>query len=178
MERRFNEAVKSGEVEAVMEILMKNPDLVVNSDQGDYGWTALHVASQSGPDSIVSILLAHPAIDVNRKLYGGYTPYYIACANESASCVRLLKDSRVKVNEPDNGGYTPLRLAAYRGHLDGHVVDCLWKGDGSRGTRVRQYGCHLGGKKPNEIFLGEQERLFDEREALFRSGDPAGEIQE
>jgi len=170
MERRFNEAVKSGEVEAVMEILMKNPDLVVNSDQGDYGWTALHVASQSGPDSIVSILLAHPAIDVNRKLYGGYTPYYIACANESASCVRLLKDSRVKVNEPDNGGYTPLRLAAYRGHLD---VVMWWIASG----REMDLG-EPGYDNTDAIWAGEQERLFDEREALFRSGVPAGEIQE
>jgi len=30
----------------------------------------------------------------------------------------MLKDSRVKVNEPTNHGYTPLRQAAYYGHLD------------------------------------------------------------
>jgi len=30
----------------------------------------------------------------------------------------MLQDSRVKVNEPDNDGWTPLYGAAYRGHLD------------------------------------------------------------
>jgi len=30
----------------------------------------------------------------------------------------MLKDSRVKVNEPDNGGFTPLRFAALHGHFD------------------------------------------------------------
>ena len=30
----------------------------------------------------------------------------------------MLKDSRVKVNEPDNNGYTPLWRAASWGHLD------------------------------------------------------------
>ena len=35
------------------------------------------------------------------------------------SCVReMLKDSRVKVNEPDFSGYTPLWWAAASGHLD------------------------------------------------------------
>jgi len=36
-----------------------------------------------------------------------------------ASCVReMLKDSRVKVNEPTDDGFTPLRSAAAFGHLD------------------------------------------------------------
>ena len=30
----------------------------------------------------------------------------------------MLKDSRVKVNEPDIDGFTPLWRAAYWGHLD------------------------------------------------------------
>ena len=43
----------------------------------------------------------------------------IACDSESPSCARLLlKDSRVKVNEPVNGGYTPLCSLARQGHLD------------------------------------------------------------
>ena len=36
-----------------------------------------------------------------------------------SSCVReMLKDSRVKVNEPTNDGWTPLCVAARYGHLD------------------------------------------------------------
>ena len=71
-----------------------------------------------GHDSIVSILLAHPDIDVNQKDINGWPLFNSDCLNGFTSCVRLLlKDSRVKVNEPDYG-YTPLMWAAYKGHLD------------------------------------------------------------
>ena len=64
----------------------------------------------------------------------------IACDSESPSCARLLlKDSRVKVNEPVNGGYTPLCSLARQGHLDiikwwiafGREIDLGTPGDSS-----------------------------------------------
>jgi len=39
----------------------------------------------------------------------------------------MLKDSRVKVNEPDNGGRTPLYRAAFKGHLN---IIKLWIASG------------------------------------------------
>jgi len=57
-------------------------------------------------------------IRVNVKSKSGKTPFHFACY-ENTSCVcEMLKDSRVKVNEPDNNGSTPLYLAAINDRLD------------------------------------------------------------
>jgi len=67
---------------------------------------------------VIPFLLAHPDIDVNAKNKYGKTPFYFACFGRT-SCVReMLKDSRVKVNDSDNDGITPLWVAATFGHLD------------------------------------------------------------
>jgi len=72
-------------------------------------------------DSVVSILLAHPDVDPNLKQEYGYTPFSTACAKGKTSCVRLpLQDHRVKVNEPDRDGITPLHRAACFDHH--HVI--------------------------------------------------------
>jgi len=41
-----------------------------------------------------------------------------ACLEGGAQFARLLRDSRVKVTEVGNGGFTPLRSAACWGHVD------------------------------------------------------------
>ena len=57
--------------------------------------------------AVIPLLLAHPDTDVNAKNIYGETPFVVACGGH-VSCVREMpKDSRVKVNEPDNGGWTP-----------------------------------------------------------------------
>ena len=67
---------------------------------------------------MISLLLAHPDIDVNVKDDDGTTPFYWACGGNT-SCVReMLRDSRVSVNEPSNDGETPIWRAAASGHLD------------------------------------------------------------
>ena len=72
--------------------------------------------SSSSP--VIPLLLAQPDIDVNVKDKYGRTPFYWACCGRP-SCVReMLKDSRVKVNEPSNDGWTPLYHAARYGSLD------------------------------------------------------------
>jgi len=70
-------------------------------------------------DSVVVFLLAHADIEVNLKDKEGWTPFMHACYLGNYSCVRLLlKDSRVKVDEPNKDGSTSFRLAASKGHLD------------------------------------------------------------
>jgi len=118
MERELYQAVRDGKVEEVEEIFRKDPTLNVNWRNGGNGHTALRIAIQNGYDAIASILLAHPDIDANMKSFGGWTPFMFACFERRTSCVRLLlKDSRVKVNEPNMFGYTPLWYAAAQGNL-------------------------------------------------------------
>ena len=83
------------------------------------GYTLLHEACYSDSRSaVIPILLAHPDIDVNVKDRDGATPFFWACYGHT-SCVReMLKDSRVKVSEPNRFGTTPLGYAAYGGRLD------------------------------------------------------------
>ena len=77
-----------------------------------------HACDRDSRSAAIPLLLAHPDIDVNVKDTLGYTPFLFACCGY-APCVRLLlKDSRVKVNEPANDGRTPLWCAAIGGQLD------------------------------------------------------------
>jgi len=113
-------ASEDDNVEEVKRILRKNPNLDVNwKNESRNDFTALIRACDEGHDSIVSIFLAHPAIDVNLKSVFGETPFAKACGEGHTSCVRLLlKDSRVEVNEPGITGRTPLWDAAGNGHVD------------------------------------------------------------
>ena len=105
----FFRAADLGQVGSLQEILRGDPNLNVNwRNEYDEGSTALIIACLNGHDSIVSILLAHPDIDVNLKDQDEWTPFLGACFSGSTSCARLLlKDSRVMVNEP-RSGYTAL----------------------------------------------------------------------
>ena len=112
-------AVESGDAEKVAEMIRQDPGFNVNMDHG-YGYTFLHHACwRSHRSAVIPLLLAHPDIDVNAKNEFGYTPFYLACIFGRTSCVReMLKDSRVKVNQPNNAGSTPLCYAARNGHDD------------------------------------------------------------
>jgi len=116
-------------VEEIKDLLRNNPTLDVNSIQRKTtGTTLIHGACENGHDSTISILLAHPDIDVNLKNNYGQTPFMSACLAGKTSCVRqLLRDPRVKVNEPSKDGETPLNRAAYFGH---HDVIKLWIASG------------------------------------------------
>jgi len=112
------DAVKSGDAREFAELIQQDPGFKVNMDQNDYGYTLLHYAcNRDHRSAVIPLLLAHPDIDVNVKDQGGDTPFYIACIG-CTSCVReMLKDSRVKVNEPFKDGSTPFYRAAVSGHL-------------------------------------------------------------
>ena len=112
-------AVFNGDAKMVAELMRQDLGFDVNMEVDDYGRTLLHHActpSQRSP--MIPLLLAHHDIDVNVDYYES-TPFCCACYNGNTSCVReLLKDSRVKVNEPDKDGITPLWRAANNGRLD------------------------------------------------------------
>jgi len=92
----------SGDAKKVAEMIRQDPGFKVNMALDGYGSTLLHYACQGDSRSaVIPLLLAHPDIDVNAKNEFGHTPFYLACIFGRPSCVReMLKDSRVKVNEP------------------------------------------------------------------------------
>ena len=93
----FYEAAASGDVGTVRRILKEHPEIDVNATRikASLNESALHKACAYGHDEIVTLLLAHPDIDVNQKANGGWTPFMTACANGKTSCVQLLlKDAR------------------------------------------------------------------------------------
>jgi hypothetical protein len=111
-------AALRGRENEVMEILMMDPTVDVNWRFEQDGRTALHGACFNGRSKIVSMLLAHPDVDVNKKSKKGETPFMLACKVRDFSILLMLRDSRVQVNEPENGGSTPLTSAAREGELD------------------------------------------------------------
>jgi len=112
-------AIIRGDARKLAELISRDPGFDVNIEQDEHGQTLLYYACfESWCSPVIPLLLAHPGIDINLKNRDGWTPFYSACENGRISCVReLLKDSRVKVNEPDNIGHTPLRIAAADGHF-------------------------------------------------------------
>ena len=104
--------IEGGDVEGVKQFLEGNPDFNINGNL-EYGWTALHVASEHDHHEIISVFLAHPDINVNvRNLYAS-TAFLIACANGKVEVVKLLlRDPRVDINLPDKDGCTPLWYAS------------------------------------------------------------------
>jgi len=119
MGRKLVTAAKIGDVMEVKKILRANSAVNVNQKDNHWGKTALHVACKGGYDAIVTILLAHPEIDVNPPDDFGNTPCQYACAAGKTSCVRaLMVDQRVKFGEGDTQRSHTLWGAAYEGHLD------------------------------------------------------------
>jgi len=111
-------AVQSGDAKKVAVLMRQDPGFNVNLDHGNGFTLLLYACNRDYRSAVIPLLLAHPDIDVNMKNIGGSTPFFHAC-NGRPSCVReMLKDSRVKVNEPDNDGETPLRKAVRWGHPD------------------------------------------------------------
>ena len=88
--------------------MRRDPDFNVNKDHRG-GLTLFHCACyENHRSAVIPLLLAHPDIDVSVKSKYGETPFYWACGGRP-SCVReMLKDFRVKLNDPANDGSTPL----------------------------------------------------------------------
>ena len=129
--------VQSGDAKKVAELMRQDPGLNVNKAVDRNRHSLLDYAcSDEGRSAVIPLLLAHPDIDVNVKDKYGYTPFYCACGSGQLSCVReMLKDSSVKVNEPDNGGTTTLWVAAANGNFD---VIKWWIASGGRWTWEHQ----------------------------------------
>ena len=93
----------------------------VGKEKGD---TPGHRACRFGHPEIVKVLLAHPAIEVNKGNKGGANPISLACQEGHMEVVSLLlADLRVDPNKVDKVGTPPLIFGCVIGHKE--VVSLL-----------------------------------------------------
>lgn len=112
------EAAAAGDVERLGALLAGDAALV-HARSGD-GWTPLHLAAFFGRREAAELLLAHGAPvaavsggpERNRPLNAALAG---AC---DAGLVRALVARGADVNAPAAGGWTPLHIAASRGHAE------------------------------------------------------------
>ncbi|AXI24568.1 Ankyrin repeats containing protein [Cardinium endosymbiont of Sogatella furcifera] len=96
------------------------------ADQGNDGFTPLHLAVERGIDSAMAALLGFTnlGIDVNAQSKDHRTPLHIASYNGNVKMVQeLLKIGDINVNLQECRGWTPAHLAVYQSHIE--VVQAL-----------------------------------------------------
>jgi len=123
VEDRLYAAVHDDDVEQVRDLLQSHPRLNINwaRTEGltERGFTALHAACLYGNHLIMTLLLAHPHINVNQRSHTGATPFNLACVNGEVPVVSLLlADPRVNTRTPTLKGHTPLYQATLWGYVD------------------------------------------------------------
>ncbi|KAM4704908.1 uncharacterized protein WCC33_009720 [Rhinophrynus dorsalis] len=126
-------AAHFGQLDFVREILTKVPatmhseppksaaDLFHMKEQGcESGYTPLHLASQSGHESLVRLLLNYPGMQADTATSRqGSTPIHLAAQNGHTAVVGLLlSKSTSQLHMKDKRGRTCLHLAAANGHIE------------------------------------------------------------
>uniref|UniRef100_A0A803KH73 Phosphatidylinositol N-acetylglucosaminyltransferase subunit Y n=1 Tax=Xenopus tropicalis TaxID=8364 RepID=A0A803KH73_XENTR len=126
-------AAHFGQLDFVREILTKVPatmtseppksvpDLLHMKEQSrESGYTPLHLASQSGHESLVRLLLNYPGVQADTATTRqGSTPIHLAAQNGHTAVVGLLlSKSTSQLHMKDKRGRTCLHLAAANGHIE------------------------------------------------------------
>ena len=122
------EAAGKGSIEAVKQHLAAGAN--VNVKRAWYGQTPLHIATRSGQEQTVQLLIEKGA-SVNAKDNGGWTPLYRAVESGNRNMVELLISNGAYVNatggvekgslpgtQPRESGFTALHKAAAVGHME------------------------------------------------------------
>ena len=121
MEDKLYQAADLGNELEARRILRENPKLKVNRKYRIIlVWrTALNRACERGRDKVVSLLLAHPDIDVNpEEFWGGNSFHGCFVTGGRLPALNSCSGFRVKTMSLLGDGYTPLHRAAEKGHLE------------------------------------------------------------
>eukprot|EP01039_Chlorochromonas_danica_P009860 gene9859-10907_t len=99
-----------------VELLLRHPEVDVNDSDDEYGWTALHCASDKG--HVDTVLLSEGLIDTNRLTKSEESALYLAsCRGYAAVVQTLLDDYRVDPNLTKNTWSSPLQFAVDIGRI-------------------------------------------------------------
>ena len=93
---------------------------VVNAeDAADRQNAPLTICAEAGREALVVLLLAAPAIDINKTNPTGWSALLWSCKAGNAGVSRLLlANPSINPNLSNNNGYSPLLVAAAEGHKD------------------------------------------------------------
>lgn len=122
MRGRFFEAIKTGRLGVVKQLLSTDPDLIKVRDERN--WTPLHCASSEGLVDIVSFLISTGA-DAHASDDKGETPLFGA-AQSSPKIVQMLLKAGANINKKNREGKTILHELAYYGEQNASqfVISC------------------------------------------------------
>ena len=113
----------------VVRFLLRHPSLDVNieDEEGDIpGNTALLIACEWGYEAIVSLLLSHKDIQVNKGNINGNTPLMEASFNQYLGIVKLLLAREdIDVNAQNGDDQTALMIMIYHQHYDMEIMKIL-----------------------------------------------------
>uniref|UniRef100_A0A0P5ALS6 No mechanoreceptor potential C n=1 Tax=Daphnia magna TaxID=35525 RepID=A0A0P5ALS6_9CRUS len=98
---------------------------VLRELDGEAGLTPLHLASYSGDENVVRLLLNSAGVTVDQpSAQNGFTALHLACrGGHGAVAGLLLSRSTGLLTTPDGHGRSPLHVAAAHGH--GRIVELL-----------------------------------------------------
>jgi ankyrin repeat protein len=97
-------------------LLFARPDLNVNAMTSFHSGTTLYAASIEGNEELVTLLLSHPKVDVNKAsgwgVWGHQPALSGAAQHGKEGVVRLLlAEASIQINKQDAEGWAPLSLA-------------------------------------------------------------------
>lgn len=122
-------ACENGFSDIVELLLKKNADATIcDSIRQGFNvqcYSPFTIAAKNGHRSVCQILLASGKVDIESRDTENRTALYAAAANNQASVVQFLCESKAKVNIHGRGGFTPLTVAAFDGHVE--VIKTLLK---------------------------------------------------
>ena len=112
-----SDAIQRGDIDAIKERVLANPTFLSHRDC--YGDTPLMTAIAADSVSLVEFLLKQKA-DPNVDVDDGYTCLLTAVesdATDSIAIVKLLLAANADIHAIGTNGWTPLHMAAARGHV-------------------------------------------------------------
>lgn len=113
-------AIRVGDFKAARGCLSKFPTLNINAIPDPFANDVLQEAVTLHRNDIFDLLIKIPSIDVNSKNGIEERPLHCAIASRNLYALKvLLAHPKVRVNEPEDMGYTALHYAAERGFTEG-----------------------------------------------------------